>query len=193
MSYFDNVLNTEKFGAGDYTNWDFDESEKKGYVFDSSLSPKYRGRFTTSFEMDNGLLARILVANGPFKLRGAWHNLKNSTNVHVIENAYLISKSLKKTNDWRINVPDPKGLYLVKARPLESLHPAFVMDYIQNDFFDLSEKEKSEKIIIRDHMLEATKEHGFIPSDSAKDVNNFLYNKFNNKVYLIGFGLWERK
>jgi hypothetical protein len=176
--------------VGNYKNWKFiDES----YSFDSSLSPKYPGRFTTCFKLDNGLLARVLPADGPFNLRGAWHNTTNQGNLHVIENAFKISKGLQELGDWRINVPTPHGLYLVKSRPFESLHPAFVMEYKYNDFFKLPEDKKSQVLKDRDHMLDAAIENGFIPSDSARSHNNVIYNGHEDRVYLIGFGLWERK
>lgn len=188
-------MSYQKFIGKKPKHSNFKEWAYKGedFSFDSSLSPKYSGRFTTSFLIDNGLLARIIVASGPFQLKGSWHNLKNSVNVHVIENAYHISNDLKSTNDWRINVPDPKELCLVKARPFESIHPAFVMEYIQNDFFGLNEDKKSEILEIRDQMVDATEEHDFIPSSSARDLNNFLYNQAQDKVFLIGFGLWDKK
>ena len=174
----------------DFKKWNYKD---EGFSFDSSLSPNYTGRFTTSFLMDNGLLARIRVAGGCFQLRGAWHNLKNSSNINILENAYYISKFLKETKDWRINVPDPKELCLVKYRPFESVHPAFVMEYIQNDFFKLDERDRPKILKTRDQMVKATKEHGVIPSVSAYDLNNFIYNLSQDKVFLIGFSLWDRK
>jgi len=167
------------------------------YVFDSSLSPKYSGRYMTAFLMGNfdgkDLVSLVLAGKGPFELKGAWKNMKDAGNVSIIENAYHIAEGLKKLKDWRINVPDSIELCLVKAKPFDSVHPAFIMEYKHNDFFQIPDFEKERILEIRDQMVEATKEHGFIPSLSAQDLNNFIYSKVENRVYLIGFGLWKRK
>ena len=192
MSYADYL--GENIGAPNFTSW---ARKEDNYIFDSSLSPKYSGRYITAFLMGNfygrDLVSLVLVGKGPFELKGAWQNMKDAGNVSILENAYHITKNLKKLKDWRINVPDPIELCLVKAKPFDSIHPAFIMEYKHNDFFQMPEFEKSKILEIRDQMVEATKEQGFLPSLSAYDLDNFVYSKAEDRVYLIGFGLWRQK
>lgn len=172
----------------DYKNW---RTGLEGFEYDSGLSPQYQGRFTSSFLMKNGLLAKVLVANGPFMRGGKWHNERDEKNVEVLLNAYEVSKKLEELGDWRINVPHPEGLYNVRAENLASIHPALVMGYIKNDFYKLDEEKELKVLKTRDQMIDATIENGFEPSLTAWDLGNFIYNASEDRVYLTGFGFWK--
>ncbi|MFA5953101.1 MAG: hypothetical protein WC812_00755 [Candidatus Pacearchaeota archaeon] len=190
MGYLEQYLPTNAH-VPDFKNWKWGG---EGFGFDMSFSPKRVGALTTTYVMDNGLLARMLAIDGPFRfLKGGWNNLKDSRNVYFIEHSFFINKELQELGDWRINVPNPKGLFLVLGRRFNHVYPAFVMENLSNDFFSLPEKKKEKVLETRDYMVEAAKEHGFVPGVGSDNLNNFLYNKDKDKVYLIGFSTWQRK
>jgi len=176
----------------DLTRWAYPENQ--GFEFDRSFSKINLGDLTTSAILNNGLFARMLLVHGPFNYHG-WTNVNENSvkNLHAIENAFEISNQLYNLWDWRINVPKPINLCLVKQNPMGSLHPAFVMEYIQDDFEKLGKDKKQEVMITANHMLNACIERGFNPGPLYNLDNNIIYNEFQNKVYLTGFGLWKKK
>ena len=174
----------------DFTSWQIGEN---GFEFDSAIHPEFIGKLTTSFVMNNNLLAKLLLIDGPFKMNG-WKNKEDSRNVFLIENAFHISKYLYDLKDWRINIPEPNGLYLIKRKPMNSFYPAFVMRYVYNNFFEMPREKQRSILEVKNQMFDAVKEYGVFPSPFSIDSeDNFIYSKFENRVYLIGFSLWKKK
>lgn len=177
----------------DFTTWQHGD---EGFKFDDAICEKQLGDFTSLCKLDNGLLAKTLLVDGPFNANG-WKNMLNWNNVALIENAFhnlYELYNIHQSGEWRINIPKPHGLYLIKRKPMNSLYPAFVMDNIPNDFSQMSFDKKKQILEIRNHMTEVIKSYGFYPWENSPEKRaSFVYSKDCDKVFLVGLSTWERR
>jgi len=192
MSYIDNFVDKDK-NASEYSKWPIHENG-----FDRTFSQLYPGTLTTCAVLDGGRdLARFFAVHGPFN-RNGWKNIEKSKNVMILENAYDIASKLNEIQkeDKRIHIPGPHGLFLVRQRPFESLHPAFVMDHIPNHFLLQDENKKQEILQEGRDMLEILeKEYGFDVGPHSWHFSNLIYNEDieGGRTYVVGFGAWKKE
>jgi len=172
-----------------FRNWQIGGN---GFEFDSIHSPKYLGDLTTTCLLHNGLMAKMLLVDGPFSVNGSWKNLEKSQNTILIENSFNNAREIFHNNYPGVNVPMPKGLYSIKQLPVGSLHPAFVMNYIENGFYELDSVIQDILLKKRDEMINIA-ENRFEIGPGAHDPNNFVYSKSEDRIYLVGLSLWKKK
>lgn len=116
---------------------------------------------------------------------------------------YIIANELYEAG---ISVPKPVGLFDVKVVRAHYgrifmeeggfvLERGFVMDRVRDDKVECFDKgrELGQRL---DRELTKCEELSFIPHDNCwygRGGHNVLYDKKQDKLYLIDFGLWERK
>ena len=178
-----------KLGWQSFENKD----NREGFSYNSDLDKqKWLGDLTTTCVLDNGLLAKFMEVDGPFKMaNGEWKNVNNARNLILIQNSWEIAREIFSGGYEGINIPQPFGLTHITKNPTGEIYPAFVMKYFHNEFPELNDKQKCRVLKKRDKMLVLAEQKGFDTFLGTHNPNNVLYS--NGMVYVIGFGLWKKK
>lgn len=114
-----------------------------------------------------------------------------------VNHEYLIAKGLYNAD---VSVPKPIGVFDVKVNPSKNYKggikaKGFVMEFVHDDKenLEISKRCEIEQRFVQE--LKKCRKLGFVPSDIewyGLSRHNVLYDKKQDKLYLIDFELWEK-
>ena len=178
----------------DFYNWHLGCQGFEYDAYGEEFGNKWLGDLTTTQRLHNGLLAKFMAVDGPFKMKdGSWRNESKGRNLILIKNAHDMANEIFHGGYSGINVPRPIGLTQIIKNPSEEIYPAFIMEYVQNDFYSIDKMRQEVILRRRDDMIDLATKRGFDIGPAAHDPRNLIYSRNNDMVYVIGLSLWKKK
>ena len=142
------------------------------------------------FKIAKDLAAKILYEGDCFNNT---ENFRIRNDPDAVEKLQYEAEIANFLYDLDYNIPRPIGIEKFPIFPSSNItYPAFIMEYLpfpsgaELDDFELNKARELAK-----DEVSKTLDFGFTPGNDVLNPNNFLYDKDNEKSYLIDFEFWS--
>ena len=156
---------------------------------DTIFRPIRNGSRGIVFKITEDLAAKILYEGDCFN---DTENFRIRNDSEAIEKLQYEAEIANFLYDLDHNIPRPIGIEKFSIFPNSNVtYPAFIMEYLpfpsgaELGYYQLFKARE----LAKDEVLK-TLDFGFTPGVDALNPNNFLYDKDNEKSYLIDFEFW---
>ena len=142
------------------------------------------------FKIAEDLAAKILYEGNCFN---DTENFRIRNDPDALEKLQYEAEIANFLYDLDHNIPRPIGIEKFSIFPNSNVtYPAFIMEYLPfSSGAELNDLELNKARELAKDEIVKTLDFGFMPGDDALNPNNFLYDRDNEKSYLIDFEFWS--